>query len=254
MGGGSCGKRHHCFKSPGCFDVIGRGKNLIFGEETSTTSSKIGQEESYSSETAQITEVARINKTLTEFRDRIEKKSDKIERDVLSISREYIDELIKELKKINNQKYAGQSLNLNIESIERQNRKTEDTIHGHIKKHIQKRISIDDEQCLEILKMETGPDKEKKMTNFINLVLKESMQELSKKIKKVLTEQADNITEKIEDRIVVYENSASEKISSCKEIINLKGKDEKSLEEKIGKVAYKLSLCELVDCVFEGVK
>lgn len=254
MGGGSCGKRRHCFNSPGCIDLIGRGKNLVFGEETRGTSSKIGKEESYSSEKAQIAETARINNTLTEFRNKIEKRSDKIESEVLSMSREYIDELIKELKKINNQKYAGQSLNLNIESIERQNRKTEDTIHGHIKKHIQKRISIDDEQCLEILKMETGSDKEKKMTDFINLVLKESMEELSKKIKKVLTEQADNITEKIEDRIIVYENSASEKISGCEEIINLKGKDEKALEKKVGKVAYKLSLCELVSCAFEGVK
>ncbi len=253
MGGGSCGKR--CFKSDRtlCIDLGGRFKNK-FGESSRSTGREIGNTESYSSETAQIAETARIANTLTEFREKIEKKSDKIEQDVLLLSREYIDELIKELKKINNEKYAGQRLNLNIESIERQNRKTEDIIHGHIKKHIQKRISMDDEQCLEILKMETGSNKEKKMTDFINLVLKESMEELSKKIKKVLTEQADNITEKIEDRIVVYENSASEKISSCEEIINLKGKDEKALEKKVGKVAYKLSLCELVSCAFEGVK
>lgn len=216
----------------------------FFGISSGGTGRAVSKEESYDPEKAKMEETLRINNILVSFRTTIETKSDKLEKDALEISRKSIDGLIDYLKSINNKKYSGKALNINIERLIRENRKTEDSIHGYIKKHVQKRVSLDDSECLAILKMESGSEKENKMTAFSNKVLGEAIKELSNKIRKSIQEQADNIADQIKDRIDLVESTSANTIEKYKEIEKLKENNEEGLESEITNMGYFISLCD----------
>lgn len=240
MGSSSCGRCRDCRNSiMSKIPIIGR----LFKNDSSSSGSSIGKEESYDAENARLEQTVIIQQELTKFRTKCEKDCDALERDVLKDSRNYIDNLIEFIKNINSKTYAGQKLNINIERLEKQNRETEDIIRGYIKKKIQKRVSLDDDECLEILKMDKGKDKKDAMTNFLNCILKDAMDGLSKEIEKALKKQLENIKDQINARIESYTERANEKMESFKEIEKIKDSDEHELEERIANLEYKHSLC-----------
>ena len=245
--GGGCGKRR-CWDG---YDIFDKVKGVIFGKESSGTSSYVAQQEAYDPEKARLVETVRINNALTEFVNRISVLSDKVEREALESSREYLDDLIDYLRKINQKEYAGQKLNINLERIQRYSRQVEDTIRSYIKRYVKKRVSTDDAECLEILKMNNDTkdeinEKSKRMELFLNKVLKEAMSGLSKEIRRKLKEQSDFISEQIEERLELYNMIAQEKVKNCQNILSLKGKDEEKLQINMITVIYKQSLCEQI--------
>lgn len=241
MGGGrSCAKcDHHPIR-----DKIGGVFRRIFGGSSSGTSRRVSREDSYDPDKAMMEETIRIQQELTEFLKKCEGQSDVLERDVLEDARESIDSMMKFLESINEKKYAGQKLNLNLKKIERENnRLIDDTVHGFIKKKIQKRVSLDDSGCLSVLKMSPGSEKEKAMSDFLNEVLKSALDGLVKEIKKSLNKQMESVQEQIEDKITLYTNLSNDKLTSFKEIEKIKNSDEEELEKKVVELAYKQSLC-----------
>lgn len=224
----------------GSIPIVGK----VFRNERSCTSKKIGQQESYD-ENAQLVQTIRVQETLTEYRLKSERESDALELGVLSESRKNLDDLLVFLGEINSRDYAGQKLNLNLDRIQKDNRKTEDTIRGYIKKKIQKRVSLDDDVCLEILKMDAGERKEKKMREFLDGVFKESMEGLIVEIQKCLREQMERVEDKISTRIDSCTAISEEKIKVCKEIEEIKLSNEHKLEDKLVELEYKQALCVL---------
>lgn len=67
------------------------------------------------------------------------------------------------------------------------------TISGGIKEPLSKRMSLDDSECLSILKMDAGSEKRKAMTRFTNKVIKESLNNLAKSVRESLNEQSQDI-------------------------------------------------------------
>lgn len=254
MGSSSCGRCSECSdRHPILSRIPIVGK--VFRNDASSTGRLISQEESYNSDNAQLEQTIKVQEALTKFRIKCEKECDRLERDILKDSRNYIDNLIEFIKNINSKTYAGQKLNINIERLEKQNRETEDIIRGYIKKKIQKRVSLDDDECLEILKMDKGKDKKDAMTNFLNCILKDAMNGLSKEIEKTLKKQLENIKDQINARIESYTERANEKMESFKEIEKIKDSDEHELEERIASLEYKHSLCNLgISLLYEEVQ
>ena len=221
-----------------------KGVKELFSDSSSSTSRDIGEENSYDPEKAKMEETIRINDKLNSYRREIEARSDKLENDVLKISRNSIDSLVDSLKKINKKIYAGKTLSINIERMLRENRSMEDNIHGHIKKYVQKRVSIDDSECLEILKREKGHEKGCEMKIFLDKVLKEVMDELIKKIKKIIQEQSDNVSDHIQSRINDIEMASINTIEKYKNIEKLKENNEDGFEAEIINLGYNVSICD----------
>ena len=127
----------------------------------------------------------------------------------------------------------------------------ESTYGRFIKKYVQKRVSLDDIECLNILKMDSGSDKEKSMTDFSNKVLKEAINKLSERIKKSIEEQCENVFFEIQDRVSLVQQSATEVLDKFKEIEKLKLQDEVGLEKEKSRIVYCISLSEKVLSQFE---
>ena len=231
--GGGCGN---------CFHPI--RKIIDFFRKGSSSSGSISREEAYDPEKAQLAETARIQQALTDFRIEVESDSERIERDVIRASRSALDDFIEQLRNYNNMEYAGRKLNINISSLERDNRHTEDTIHGFIKKRVLKRASLDDSECQVILKMDKGEEKRRKMDAFFQKILRDAISELCDMLRKNMTTQSENVADRIQSRIDDIVRSVTEKSKKFKEVEKMKQSNEQGLEQQQAELAYLVSVCE----------
>lgn len=233
---GGCADNHPFL---GRLPIVGRA----FRNEVGATGRKISSQESYDSETATLGQTVKIQEELTVFRVKCEKRSDELEEEALSAARENIDEMIEFLRNINSKTYAGQKLNINLERLLRDNRQTEDIIRGYTKKRIQKKVSLDNSECLDILKMDAGKEKERAMTDFLNKIFRTSMDGLIREIRKSLKKQVENVEDQINARIDSYTDLSKEKLLQLQEIEEVKSFDENELEKKLADLEYLHSLC-----------
>ena len=209
------------------------------------SSRNVGREESYDPRAAKAEQTMRINRSLDDLRQKMRENSRKVEDASLEATRETIDNLMSELQKINDTNYVGRKLNLNIERLKRENKKAEEVVHGCFAKYVGKRISLDDSECCEILEMEAGSDKERRMANFVKKVTKESLEEIQKQIKNSLMEQMENISAQVNDRLQTISFSAEEKVREYEEISKNKDEDEGKLEKTLLSAGSLASLCAM---------
>lgn len=191
-----------------------------------------GETDSYNKEQARLEETKKINMILTEFSLKLEKKADEIENIAIDQSNVYFKQLIKEL---NSSKF---DTGINISRIKRTMARVDKKIKGNLKVYISKRVSIDDSECLEILKLQAGHKKEDEMKKFSEKILRQGLNNLVKDIKEVIKEQSDIVTEIIEERLDDIKFNLDKKI----EDFNLLEVNKLKSEEELNKIKQELSL------------
>lgn len=217
-------------------------KEWLFG--SSSGSSSGGRTSSYDPEHAQMQETIRVQNALTEFRTDTQTRSINLENAIIEESREHLDAFLADVRKYNKIKYGGRSLSINISHIERENRKTEDKIHGFIVKKVSKRISLDDEECLKILKLDAGAEKTKELDHFYRKVLSEAISELMVILQNAMEQQTDTIEERIQQRMDSIVDVYEAKSGEFERIQKIKNTDEVKLEQAQIKLSYFVALCE----------
>ncbi len=184
----------------------------------SATAGAIGATAAYDSETASILETKKINDILSTFAIKLEKKADKLEILCIKESGKYFENFIEGISKLN----GSNGIKINVNSIKRDFDKITNDSKGSFKKYLAKRVSIDDDECLEILKLDEGEDKKLKMKKFGGKVLKEAKEQLCDNIQKTLDSQGQYISEELNAEI----NNAISKLanmnSGLKELEGLK--------------------------------
>ena len=242
--GGGCGNCFHPIRA--IKNAVSKAIDKVDSWLTGTKkhSSHFEYEESYDPTKAQLESTMRINNALTEFRLDVEMTSDDVERDVIRLSRESLDEFVEQLREYNKITYGERRLNINLNALERDNRRTEDEVHGYIKKRVLKRVSLDDSECLEILKMDKGEEKRRKMDAFFQKILRDAINELCDMLRKNMTTQSENVADRIQSRIDDIVRSVTEKSKKFKEVEKMKQSNEKGLEQQQAEFAYLVSVCE----------
>ncbi len=238
-GGGGCCIAKFCTNC-----CVGKIIRAIIENFSSKGSRSGGQIDRFDADKADLQATIKVQKALTEFKTDTQNKCQIFEENTIKESREYLDAFISELRKYNKIRYGSRSMNININSIERENRKTEDTIHGFIVKRVSKRISLDDTECLEILKMDAGKAKEEALDAFYKKVLKEAVRELSDELQDIMEKQTDNVCERIQHRIDSIVDICEAKEAEFDGIRKVKEKDEDAVEQEQIRLAHHVALCE----------
>lgn len=240
MGGGGC-----CVGNSPCMNcgLIRKIKDFFCSDNCCVGNSSKNQE-SYDSNSADLEATLRIQKALDEFRSDTQSRSTKLENNIIKESRESLDNFIDELRSYNNIRYGNIRLNINLSSIEREQRKTEDEIHGFIVKRVIKRISLDDTECCEILKLDPGEEKSKKLDDFYKKVLKEAITELTNVLRDTMEKQTDFVEEKIQQRIDGIVDVCETKTVNFEKIQKIKNKDESKMEQEQIRLSHNVALCE----------
>ena len=135
-------------------------------------------------------------------------------------------------------------LNIDLFNIERENRKLEDKIHGFIVNRVSKRISLDDKECLKLLKLDAGSQKEKKLNEFYKKVLKEAVEDLTKVLREAMEGQTNIVEGYISGRIESIMNTVENKTNDFNTIQQLKNSDESRMEREQVRLSHFIVMCD----------
>lgn len=236
-------------------EFIADTADTILGEPRKRSvelSKRTAEEDAYDPEKARLEETRRINDSLREYTRSLESVADKLEKDCWNICNENIKNLVADLKVVNNQVYNGRKLNVNLDRLERKLNDVERNINGNIKRQLSRKVSIDDSECLAILKMSRGTHKEKAMKAFSDNVFNKALIDLSSSIREIVLDQCTIITEQIEDRLDQITDSLTDLRENFKEIEQLKQQDATEIEVKKLQFSFIISVCDLANSELDG--
>jgi hypothetical protein len=171
-------------------------------------SSNVGVESSYDRNTANVYSTEKLNELLMTFSEKSLKKSEELEKRCIQMVEDYCDTLIQVLKESS----AIIKDTSNLKRVERNRSKIKRTIEGSVKNPLAKRMSLDDSECLRILKLDSGTEKKKQMEKFSKKVINEAFSNLSVRVRGVLNEQSEDI----ESFFLDYSESYEKKVWSAK--------------------------------------
>jgi hypothetical protein len=193
-----------------------KGVGRLMQSVTEETAEKTGKSRSYDNKTSSLHETKDMNDILHNFSKKLEKKMESIENQSLAKNNEYFNHLIKEIKKINETTDA----NINIQRVEKYQRD-----------NLTKRVSLDDKECLKILKMKAGKNKEAKMNEFGKKVIQEALEELSNEIDRITKAQRNLIEEVLNQKIDELILNNKRRLEEFEKIEALNEKDKKEIEK-----------------------
>ncbi len=237
----------------GCAEKIGEatgwtrleeaGRNLKerCAKEIESTSRQTSEQDSYDNEAASIAETNRMNKILSEFSIKLADYADSLEENAIKESSLYFNELVSILE----DNKGKSTLKINTSKIKRNKIKIEKQIRGSFKKHLSKRVSLDDHECLSILKLDAGIKKKNAMSNFGNRVLKEAAYNLCSDIEDSLLEQQEYIEECLDEKMeefIMIQSQMMDKLDNLEQAYE-EGKDK--IDGEKNNILFKLAICEL---------
>ncbi|MEQ2464161.1 hypothetical protein [Niallia hominis] len=147
--------------------------------------SEVGEYRSYDKDTASAADTANINELLTLFSTKLKDQADELEKNALDEIRDYFEDVISQIE--------DSGVPVQTKQFRRAMTQTERQIKGQLKSHLAKRVSIDDQECLDILSLSAGAEKSQKMDKFGQRVLKEGLGQLAEMIEKTVNKYNDEL-------------------------------------------------------------
>lgn len=233
---------------------IGRGIEKVGNFFGSKTLSNIGRsiqdacaervagEKSYNKKEANIYTTERLNEILISFSEGYFQEATVIEKNCIIMVEDYYDKLIEIVENAPSDAHNA----ANLRALKAGRGRISKTIYGGIKDPLSKRMSLDDSECLSILKMDSGIEKKQAMTQFTRKVIKEALNNLSKNVRIALNEK----TEDIEDYLGCISEEQEKAMQSIKEQFDKIARDsdlEQSEKEK--NCITPMFLLDVTDCV-----
>lgn len=162
------------------------------------TAREVGDSDRYDRELATARETARINEALSDFKNSAGEQAVTLEDRLSDTCEEVFEDLMDHVEKLNDKDFCGSTLNIPTRKIRSDNRRILRGIRGSLKKEIMPKVSIDNSNCLEILKMDKGENKRKKMLDFINQILITSINKLKRDLNHDVKDGIEYTKEQIE--------------------------------------------------------
>ena len=184
-------------------DIFGWERASQFGRTIQDLcAERVATERSYNKREANIYTTERLNEILISFSDGYKDKAviDKTDEAI-----DYYDEMISLLEN----DLALDYNKSNVKMLKRTKNRISNIISGGITEHMYKRMSLDDSECLRILKLDSGEEKKRKMSNFSDKVIKEALDNLCSKVRLTLSEQTEDIQDYLGGILEEQENTIS---------------------------------------------
>lgn len=239
--------------------TVGRGMEKagdIFGSETlrnvgrniqDACAERVASEKSYDKKEANIYTTDRLNDILVAFSEGYAQEATRIEKECVRLVQEYYDEMIGLIENAS----EGDYNKANLKMLRNSRSRISKTIKGGIKEPLAKRMSLDDSECLSILKLDSGEEKKKKMKNFSRKVIREALLNLSNKVKQTLSEQ----TEDIQDYLSGISEEQEKAMQALKAQFDKMVKDnELEQSDKEVNCVMPLYIVDATECIFDTLK
>jgi hypothetical protein len=223
------------------FDLVkyaGRGLRELCEEKTNELADQTSKTDMYDKEKARLEETRRINEILSNYSLSLASQADELEKGCLQACKVFFAYLIHDLEQ-------EKQFRINTNRLKRAFKEIERNVIGGIKKHLAKRVSLDDTECLQILKMPQGENKKLEMNRFANKVFKEALEQLSDQIRTIVSEQQDYVEEVLQEKTDEIIQIVQQQLSELEEIERMKQTNEQDFLEKKEQLKLGIQLCEL---------
>ena len=178
------------------------------------------------------------------------KRSDEATEDTvekaLSYLKKDIEGLFKELKRLNAQNYGGKKLNIDFQSIERENKEMEARVKTLVGDMMRDRLVLTDPELALILEEKDDKKRAKNFDSFERKLRKAAKDALIKEIESIIRKQQDIISSAIEKRLNELNGSVQRSDEAFQKILSLKESDESALETQKMQYIYQCGVCDLL--------
>lgn len=175
-------------------DKVSDGINFVKDKISTiidTFNDDIASENSYDIDEASISTTERLNSLLVEFSEEYLKNAIGIETACVNLVEQYYEQFTSVIEKRKNIGYSKTA----IRRLRSNSVKIKKVILHSIRDPLKKRLSLDDSECLEILKMESGESKKRKMEDFVKKVIGEALDNLADTVRESLDMQLEELEE-----------------------------------------------------------
>lgn len=241
---------------PGGGNILGmiiKGLKGLFGvfmNKFISDNDKISAEEPLNVEKSTVSEVSRINDVFIDWKNDIKTNAEDIEHEIQKICSEVFNSIVNTtLKQLANEKY-----NLNIKSLPKKFDRELQNIEGTIMLYLNKRISLDDLSCMEILKLPAGDLKKQRMSEFKKAVFREAMDMVINKIKNIEDAYFESIDSVQITKIQNIERQIEENTISYAALCNSKEEKNKEAEQIFMVYGYNIALCENIEQLLNSLE
>lgn len=156
-----------------------------------TFSEEVASEKSFNITESDVYTTERLNALLAEFSDQYMKNADEIEKACMKSVEDYYEQFLTVVEKNSNIGYSKSA----IRKMKANKLKMRKAIMNSIRDPLKRRLSLDDSECREILKMESGLRKKEKMAVFAKKAIGEALDNLADMIKETLDMQLGELEE-----------------------------------------------------------
>lgn len=150
---------------------------------------KVSRERSYERRTANIHSTERLSEILVSFSDGYLQQAKTIENASIRMVEDYYDKLLELLEG----SFDTSSYGAGMKRLKSARERIRRTIEGSVRNPLARRMSLDDPECLGILKMDAGKEKGQAMSRFSQKVIQEALKNTSDQVRLSLDEQIDGI-------------------------------------------------------------
>lgn len=203
------------------------------------TSRKTGKTNEYDQETASERETKLMADILAGFSKGLEEQAVTLETGAKEQIESYFDGIIVAIEGVSGR--CATTTNLRISK-----RTILGTIPGSLSTHLATRVALSDKECCQILKMQKGAEKERKMGAFGRKVIREGLSNLCKRIDAALDQVSSTISEECDSLAAQQRKELENFKAQVEETMASLSRDETSTEETILEPAKKLATGELV--------
>lgn len=165
--------------------------------------SDIGRTRSYDPASGDLRQTEDLSVMLAKYSKDIERSADETQSEIEEVVKTFFDDLSQMVDK--------EGLSLPKDTIRKERRDALRAQEGFLKGYVAKRLSLDDRECLNILKMEEGRDKEQQMQNFEAKVLREGKQKLCDRVRDIVLSLFDSFGDvfdnMVEDQNLLLQNA-----------------------------------------------
>lgn len=199
--------------------LCGSDKIARFGSQVKNACSTVTQrikEERVVEDTyrAPVQQVERVNNIFVEFYEDMEERAEEIE----ELCIEYVENYFEELTEILEKSGEGILKKQNFQKLSATKRKIRSDISGAIREDIATKISMDNMECKEILRMKNAEMRAERMEEYCELVVERAVNKLNNKVEKTLRKQSNEIIRFLEEYLEKRELELEKKVEQLEEL------------------------------------
>lgn len=220
--------------------LIGKILKIVWDTITQKPSREIG-ETKQQNKNSSVEDVDKIQSIFEDYRGQVHREANRIEEAVYNEVAYYVEELNNILLQ---EKELLDKYEIKIKRIERVIGKLSKNINGNIDKMICKKVSLDNPECRNILRMIPGAKKEQAMSDLLNKSLKEVLNQYCADFRQDLAD----LFEDVEEEIVQAVGRTGEEAEGRYKILETIDEDnyiEKN-EAIVTKATSIIALCDLI--------